>query len=188
MEAVAVTQLPGGGRIGVLADTHCEPGGRRLPAGVFTAFADVRLILHLGDCGDAGALDELARLAPVLATRGGDDAARDPRYAPGRIVEAGSLVIGALFDLAAAGIGVSDGRLSGSAAAVGPVLTTVFGRPVDVALFGATHAPLIAHLGGVLFVNPGSATLPARPLADGLGTVALLDVDGAAASVEVVRC
>ncbi len=187
MDDLAVTRLPGGGRIGVLADTHCEPAGRRLPAAVFDAISEVRLIHHLGDCGDAGTLDELERLAPVLATRGFDDAAQDRRYAATRVVEAGHLVIGALFDLAPAGIAVNEGRLAGSPAApVGAVLAKAFGRPVDVVLFGATHAPLVAHLGGVLFAKPGSATLPARP--NGLGTVALLDVDGAVASVEVIRC
>src|SRR5262245_49027502 len=107
-----MTSLPDGARIGVLADTHCEPSGRRLPAAVFDAFAGVRLILHLGDCGNPGALDELARHAPVLATRGGDDVAQDPRYAGERVIEVGGLVIGALFDLARTGIGVSDGRLA----------------------------------------------------------------------------
>lgn len=184
MANVAVTSLTGGGRIGLLADTHCERDGRRLPSRVLSAFADVRLILHLGDCGDAAALDELERLAPVIATRGFDDAAQDRRYAATRIVEAGDLVIGALFDLAATGIAVNDGRLSGaSTASVGGSLTKTFGAPVDVVVFGATHAPLVAHLGGVLFVNPGSATLPARP---GVGTVAVLEVDGAVASVEIV--
>jgi hypothetical protein len=179
-----VTTLPDGGRIGLLADTHCERAGRRLPAGVFDTFAGVELILHLGDCGDAGALDELGRVAPVVATRGGDDAAGDARYADRRVVRAGSLAIGALFDLSAAGIAVADGRLSVPAGSVGTLLATAFEWSPDVVVFAATHAPLVAHYGGVLFVNPGSATLPARP---GFATIAVLDVKGSVASVEVVR-
>src|SRR5262245_31239718 len=136
-----MTSLPDGARIGVLADTHCERGGRRLPAAVFDAFAGVQLILHLGDCGDAGALDELVRHAQVLATRGGDDAAQDPRYADERVIEAGGLAIGALFDLARTGIGVGEGRLSPATGGSGEALAATFGRLVDVVLFAATHAP-----------------------------------------------
>src|SRR5262245_61895451 len=180
-----VTTLPDGVRIGLLADTHCERDGRRLPDAVFEAFAGVQLILHLGDCGDPSALDDLARLAPVLATRGGDDAAQDGRYAAARVIAAGALTMGAIFDLTAAGLGLVDGRLSVvPPERVGASLAGHFGRPVDVVLFAATHAALVAHLGGVLFVNPGSATLPAPP---GSSSVAVLDVKGAVASVEVVR-
>jgi putative phosphoesterase len=185
MESPVVTTLADGGRIGILADTHCERGGRRLPAAVFEAFADVQLIIHLGDCGDAGTLDELQRLAPVLATRGFDDAAADARYAAARVLSVAGVAIGALFDLNPTGLVVSEGRLTAtSGEPVGSALTGAFGRPVDVVLFGATHAPLVAHLGGVLFANPGSATLPAPP---GRGTAAVLEVRGAVASVEIVH-
>jgi uncharacterized protein len=185
VDAPVSTILPDGGRIGLLADTHCERDGRKLPAAVFDAFADVQLILHLGDCGDAGALDQLGGRAPVVATRGADDAAQDVRYAATRVIAAASLIIGAVFDLARTGISVSEGDLSApSAGDVATILAKTFGRPLDVVLFAATHAPLVAHHGGILFVNPGSATLPARP---GPGTVAVLSVSGAVASVEVVR-
>jgi putative phosphoesterase len=185
MEAAPLTRLPDGGRIGVLADTHCDRIARRLPAAVFDAFAGVQLILHLGDCGDASALDDLARLAPVLATRGGDDCGDDARYAATRVVTAGGLTIGALFDLGATGLVVKEGRLdAASAQQVETRLAATFGRRVDVVLFAATHSALIAHLGGALCINPGSATLPAPPQP---ASVAVLEVRGAVASVEIVR-
>jgi putative phosphoesterase len=185
MDAAPLTRLADGCRIGVLADTHCDRGSRRLPAAVFEAFAGVQLILHLGDCGDASALDELARLAPVLATRGGDDSAADGRYAAMRVIAAGALTVGALFDVSTAGLLVHEARpAAASAADVDARLTGAFGRRGDVVLFAATHASLVAHLGGVLFVNPGSATLPAAPTA---ASVAVLDVRAAVASVDIVR-
>ena len=144
----------------------------------------MQLIVHLGDCGDPGTLDELARLAPVCATRGGDDAAQDSRYADTRVITAPAVVIGALFDLARAGMAVDGGRLSAPTAAHGAGLAGTFGRPVDVVLFAATHTAIVAHHGGVLFVNPGSATLPQPPHP---ATVAVLEVRGGVASVEIVR-
>jgi hypothetical protein len=44
---------------------------------------------------------------------------------------------------------------------------------------------MIAHYDKTLFVNPGSATLPAHPGYFGLGTVAILNVRNGIASVEV---
>ena len=184
MKTPEITALREGGRIGVVADTHCESAGRRLPDSLIEAFAGVDLILHLGDCGDPGALDDLARLAPVLATRGADDRPADPRYADARVILAAALSIGALFDLGRAGVDVVDGKLGVVPKEVAAVVASAFGRPIDCVLFAATHAPLVAHAGGTLFVNPGSATLPARP---GPGTAAIIETTGAVIGVEIVR-
>ena len=110
---VPVTTIAGQ-RIGLLADTHCHrPDHGDLPTAVLDALRGVDLIIHLGDMGEAWVLDRLQEVAPVLATRGGDDPREDPRLAPGaRVIEAGGLVAGALFDLAAAGIAQpKDGQL-----------------------------------------------------------------------------
>lgn len=183
MAGTPITSLPGSGRLGLLADTHCEPNGLRLPARVFDVFAGVDLILHLGDCGDAGALDELQRIALVLATRGGDDQPADPRYAERRVVEVGGLTVGALFDLARIGISVESGRPAIDPASIGTLAGAFERKRVDVVAFAATHQPLVAHSGGVLLVNPGSATLPATP---GRATVALLECRNEIATVEIV--
>jgi predicted phosphodiesterase len=63
----------------------------------------------------------------------------------------------------------------------------VFGRRVDVVAFGATHRDMVAQYRGVLFVNPGSATLPARPGPGGTGTAALLDLRAGIATVEILH-
>jgi len=64
------TRADGGFRFAVVADTHSHPH----PA------AEERLvalrpdaILHAGDIGDLGVLDQLARIAPVYAVRGNID-------------------------------------------------------------------------------------------------------------------
>ena len=46
---------------------------------------------------------------------------------------------------------------------------------------------LVAWSDGILFVNPGSATLPARPRPSGLGTMAILDLRERTAMVNLVN-
>jgi uncharacterized protein len=175
-------------RIGLLADSHCHgPDASDLPAAVLEGFRGVDLIVHLGDMGGRAVLDRLQTVAPVLATRGMDDPPDDPRIAPStRVIEGGGLVIGAVFDLGRAGIAAMDeGRPNFAETSLEAVLRAAFGRPVDVVAFGGTHQDLVAHRAGVLFVNPGSPTLPAR--ADGRRTVAVLDVRDRVATVEIMR-
>jgi uncharacterized protein len=182
-------QLVDGGRIGFLADTHChKPDGSDLPTAVLDALRGVDLIIHLGDMGERWVLDRLEAIAPVLATRGGDDPQNDPRQLPTRVIEAGGLMVGALFDLQAAGIAAIAGeRLTFPPQTLDAALHAAFGRRPDVVAFAATHRDVVAHHHGMLFVNPGSATLPAHPSPNGLGTVALLDIRAAVATVEIVR-
>ena len=74
-------------RIGLLADTHVHAGQISFPDAALEALRGVDLILHLGDCGEASLLDRLGELAPVLATRGGDDPGEDSRIAPTRLLD-----------------------------------------------------------------------------------------------------
>jgi hypothetical protein len=171
-------------RIGFVADTHAaKPDGSDLPAAVLEALRGVDWIVHLGDMGAVGALDRFATVAPVLATRGGHAVGDDPRIAPfARVLEAGARSVGALFDLAAAGAGfeVSE-ALAFPPGPLAPVLAQLFGRPVDVVAFAATHRPFLAQHDGVVFVNPGSPNLPSA----GPGTVAILDLGGAEPRAEI---
>jgi putative phosphoesterase len=161
--------------IGLVADTHSSKrDGSDLPAAVLDALRGVDLILHLGDMGAVGALDRLAQVAPVLATRGGHAVGEDPRIAArARVVVAGGRRVGALFDLSAAGVGFAVTKSiafpPGDAA---PALARLFGAAVDVVAFAATHTPFLVRHQGVLYVNPGSPNLPAA----GPGTVAVLDL------------
>ena len=60
-------------RIGLISDTHIPDVARAIPRNVSRAFSGVDLILHAGDIQLASVLDELERIAPVLAARGDDD-------------------------------------------------------------------------------------------------------------------
>ena len=88
-------------------------------------------------------------MAPVRATRNTDD----PEPIPGRLDD-GPIVIDA--DGAAIGVTFSlpDPR-------EGTDWAEMFGRPVDVIVFGGSHEPVIEQDGDVLLVNPGSPSLAA---------------------------
>jgi hypothetical protein len=173
-------------RIGLVADTHSRaPDGSDLPSAVLDALRGVDLVIHLGDMGAVGALDRFATVAPVLATRGGHAIGADPRIAAtARVVEAGRFALGALFELpklAPEFRVTEDGTLLVPDGPLAPRLEALFGRRVDVVAFAATHAPFTSERDGVVFVNPGSPNLPAKPP----GTVAIVDLSGARPRAEI---
>jgi len=170
-------------KIGLVADTHsAKPDGSDLPDAVLAALGGVDLIVHLGDMGAVGALDRFASVAPVLATRGIHAVGEDPRIAPrSRVVEASGHVIGALFDLSQSDGSIRVGDSLELPSPLAPLLTSLFGRNVDILAFAATHKPLLLRKDGVLFVNPGSPNLPAQ----GPGTVAILDLSSPEPRAEI---
>ena len=149
--------------IGLISDTH----GLLRPK-VHEALARVSLILHAGDVGEDGILDELELIAPVMAVRGNTDA-------PGRArLEARiDREIGALR------VHVSHGHELGS-----PTTEKLLAAyDADVIIYGHTHRPLVARESNRLVVNPGAAG-PRR--FDLLPSVARLTIVGGAAEAVVI--
>jgi uncharacterized protein len=160
--------LPGR-RFALVADTHdvhCD--WKAALSELSQAWGAVDAILHCGDLTSPAALETLAGIAPVYATRNDmDPPASPPVLVDGaRLFRAGDLMIGMVFSLGE-----------------GPITTgtaqRLFGQQPEVCVFGATHAPQIASAGGTLFVNPGSPTLAQQR------STAILSIEGAAASVEL---
>ena len=89
----------------VLGDCHIHPAkGVDWPLLALDAFKGADLFVTLGDMGERAGLDALARLAPVIGVHGRDDE-DDPRTAPTlRVLEAGGLRIGCVFDPVEAGV------------------------------------------------------------------------------------
>ena len=54
------------------------------------------------------------------------------------------------------------------------IVEEFFGTPVDIVVFGRTLYPMVEEHDGVLFINPGSPSLPRNLMK--LGNVALLDL------------
>lgn len=150
-------------RVGLLADTHSNKSdGSDLPDAVLKAFKGVDLIVHLGDVGRKGILDRLATVAPVWVPVGGNKGYVPAGGADGAVfVVDGTSTMGLSFNLAQPDkkIAVDDSAISfdGDMAAL---LKRRFKAEVDVVAFGGTHRPFNDSYGGVLFVNPGSPTLP----------------------------
>lgn len=121
-------------RIGLISDTH---GLLRPEATAFLSGCDH--IVHAGDIGDAGILEELAAIAPVTAVRGNNDfGAWAERVNETELIELGGVFLYAIHDLA--GLDIDPA-----------------GAGVRVVVSGHSHRPLVEKRGGILFVNPGSA-------------------------------
>jgi putative phosphoesterase len=120
--------------VGVIADTH----GLLRPEAV-AALKDVDLIVHAGDIGSAAILDELGKIAPVLAVRGNND--RD--------------------GWAAAVPEIVTTMIAGVRLCVVHELKTLQGDPTargaDVVISGHSHRPRVERGPGGLWLNPGSA-------------------------------
>jgi putative phosphoesterase len=118
----------------LISDTH---GLLRHEARAFLAGCDY--IVHGGDVGGAGILDELAAMAPLIAVRGNNDT--DP-WAAGlphsELIRVADVFFYIIHDLA-------ELDIDPVAAGVGVVVS------------GHSHRPAVEERDGVLYVNPGSS-------------------------------
>ena len=121
-------------KIGLISDTH----NLVRPEAIY-ALAGVDRILHAGDICGPEVLDELRKIAPVVAVRGNNDFGpwAEPIQAAERI-EIGGVSIYIVHDL---------GELDFDPKAAG----------FRVVVSGHSHQPVINDKNGVLFVNLGSA-------------------------------
>ena len=121
-------------RVGLISDTH---GLLRPEARAFLRGSD--FIIHAGDIGDAGVLEELSGIAPLTAVRGNNDTgpwAKD--LAASEVLRVQKVSIYVLHDL---------GQLELDPVAAG----------FRVVVCGHSHRPSIHERDGVLYVNPGSS-------------------------------
>ncbi len=121
-------------RIGLISDTH---GLLRPEAVAFLRGSDV--IIHGGDIGHAGVLEELASLAPVTAVRSNNDSGPWAESVPEtEVLQVGEVFIFVLHNIA---------ELDLDPAAAG----------FRVVVSGHSHKPSVQERDGVLYVNPGSS-------------------------------
>lgn len=145
--------------IGVLSDSHLRAPDPALAARLAQVFAGVDMILHAGDITNLTVLDMLE--APeVIAVAGNMDEAAVAQTLPDkRVVEVEGKRIGLIHGWGSP-FGLA-GRVAGAFSGV------------DCVVFGHSHRPMNALVGGVLMFNPGSVS---RGLV-GSGSVGLLTVD-----------
>ena len=166
-------------KIGLISDTHVPSMGKEPPQQVIPAFEGVDLILHAGDVYTQECIEWLERIAPVESTlsffASGAEAA--PRVSPPAVVEVDGHSIGLVHKLEMMPEDVFPGAISQEFPAgqsIPAELERVFGRPVDIVVFGYTHEAMIETHEGVLFVNPGSTSMVKQSVR--LGSVAILDL------------
>lgn len=146
--------------IGLISDTH---GLMRQQA--LTALKGTDLIIHAGDVGKPGIIEQLRAVAPVVAVRGNVDkgawASELPMTA---VAEAGSVLIYVLHDIQQLDLDPAAAKF-------------------NIVVSGHSHKPGRTERAGVMYLNPGSAG-PRRlrlPI-----TVARLDLRRSPWSVEFI--
>ncbi|MGE3074134.1 MAG: metallophosphoesterase [Dehalococcoidia bacterium] len=178
-------------KIGVISDTHIPSAGPEPPDEVAAAFAGVDLILHAGHANVASCIEWLERIAPVRSTESwvegsGESWTRNIRV---EVIEVEGHTIGMVHELILRSL--ADDVLPGAIERYFPkdesipdAMTEIFGKPVDIVVFGYTHEAMIERHAGILLVNPGSPSLVGQQVK--LGTVAILELDGDRAEAHIV--
>jgi putative phosphoesterase len=134
--------------LGVISDTHLHArDAGRLPTEILDLFARFQadLIVHGGDIVDQAVIDRLEAVAPVIAVHGNNEPLELWKTLPERIIlTAGRWTIGIVH-----GHGGPTARKT---------VLTAFPVPVDFAIYGHSHIPMIEAIDGVRYFNPGSPT------------------------------
>jgi len=167
-------------RIGLLSDTHIPDAAEALPAEVFRALGGVDLILHAGDIYIPSVLDELERIAPVLAAMGDDDYGdiqKDVRVKGKHILKLEGQTLWLIHERPYSYMFAlpQTRNLPGQKEEDGP----------DIVVFGHEHRVVVQRDSGLLLVNPGSPTF--LNYRRGLGTVGILDIGSGEAEVNILQ-
>ena len=175
-------------KIGLISDTRVSRG-EEVPQEVVRALEGVDLILHAGGINTPEVLDWLERIAPVKAAGRihgrhveshqpfGMEGEGDTRVAEQQIIKVEGNTIGLvnefwfppLNDELMPGV-IEAHRLPDQA--LPKLVEEYFGTAVDIVVFGRTLYAMVEEHQEVLFINPGSPSLP-KSLRK-LGNVAIL--------------
>jgi putative phosphoesterase len=148
--------------VGLISDTHVPKRARVLPKKVFEVFEKVDYIIHAGDMVELAIVDELEQIAPVLAVHGNMDGVEItgefPRMNSLKVLD---WKIGVMHDPDVA-FGLNKMRELANQ------------NGFNVFVYGHTHVADIKWEGKILYINPGSPTVPASIMSK--PTVALLKI------------
>jgi putative phosphoesterase len=127
--------------VGVISDTHSYMDARALQL-----LQGVEHILHAGDIGDDGIIEELVNIAPVTAVRGNVDREGPTSLYPAEVT------------LALAGYRIFlTHEVKPPKGEADFVLEQYRQAGVDVVVYGHSHIPYQRPWGDILFFNPGAA-------------------------------
>ena len=157
--------------IGLISDTHIPDRAKEIPQKVLESFENVDLILHAGDLTSTKVIEELEKIAPVMAIQGNMDRANGIDLPKARVIEAEGLRIG-----------IAHGEVY-PRADTQQLVYLAKELNADILVTGHSHQPKIEQTEGVLLLNPGSPIVPR--LAD--RTVMLLEINNKEVNVEIVK-
>ena len=148
--------------VGLISDTHVPKRAKCIPQRVFEIFKKVDYIIHAGDLVELSVIDELERIAPVLAVHGNMDCLEVndafPRLNSLKIFD---WKIGVIHD---------QNLLNGS----NKLQEISEQNDFKVFVCGHTHVPNIKWEETTLYINPGSPTDPSSLM--GKPSVGLLKI------------
>ena len=177
-------------KIGLISDTHVPSMGKEPPSQVIRAFEGVELILHAGDVYTQSCIEWLERIAPVKSSESWASSQREaaPRVSRPILVEVDGHNIGLVHELQITALaddvfpGAIERRLP-AGASLAKSMEEIFGKPVEIVVFGYTHLPMVETHQGILFVNPGSPTMVGQVRKPGSVAVLELKPEGAEARI-----
>ena len=134
--------------IGVISDTHIPERADKIPEAVFEVFKDVEMIFHVGDLVSMDVLQDLENLAPTMCVQGYMDRMCGLKLPKQEIVKIDGIKIG--LDHGEVYPRGDTQQLKYIGMEMG----------VDVLISGHTHISFKKEIDNMLFLNPGSPTVP----------------------------
>jgi putative phosphoesterase len=146
-------------KIGVISDTHLREVDSRLMDIYHDYFSDVEMIIHAGDLVSTQVVDFLSQKALHVVQGNMDSREIKERFPKKRIVEAGGFRLGLIHGWGSP-FGI-EGRIRSEF------------DDVDVIIYGHSHRPANHIDKGVLFFNPGTASVLSF---SGSNSIGILDI------------
>lgn len=157
--------------IGLISDTHVKDRAIEIPKSVFEAFKDVDLIIHSGDITSIEVINELEKIAPVIAIQGNMDRYFGLDLPKSKIINVENKKIGVVH-----GEVYPKGDMQ-------QLYYIALELGVDILIAGHSHKAVMRKYENILFINPGSPTVPV--LAD--PTVMLMKLDKENVDISVIK-
>ena len=171
--------------LGLISDTHMPRRRRTLPPAVFDLLAGVDLVIHSGDVGELWVLDQLSRIAPVVAIHGNDETPEATAALPFLLTLAlgGERVVvthGHHPDPEKEWASRSDPMWDKKLRELAEYGTT---HGAKIVIYGHMHVPGVAQVDGVTLVNPGAISA-AGMMRQTIPTVARMTLTGGVPQVD----
>lgn len=132
-------------KVGVVSDLHIPLKAKEVPEMIINRFKEVDLIIIAGDIVSNKVIEELEKLAPVVAVHGN----MDPPEVSSRLPKKITIQVNNFK------IGIAHGH--GSAGETKDYILSLF-PDVDCIIFGHIHKPVNEMHNNQLIFNPGSPT------------------------------